>query len=117
MTSSNHGGITALEMIGASILVVLVVAGALVGPSLVFRPRTTCSAQNACINNLRMIDSAKEQWAMAQTESNGSCVVTSEVNQYLKGATTPSCPQGGTYTYNVIGTDPQCSITNPSHQF
>ncbi len=74
-----------------------------------FRARTM-SKRYACINNLRMIDSGKEQWAMANSKSDGSPVDIDGANQYIKGSTTPRCPQGGTYIYGNIGEDPQCSL-------
>ncbi len=75
------------------------------------------SKQNACINNLRQIDSAKEQSAMANNWSNGKAInpgspEENSVNQYIKGGG-PTCPDGGTYTYGPIGTLPVCS--NPEH--
>jgi hypothetical protein len=72
------------------------------------------TAPNGCINNLRMIDSAKESWALAKQKTNGEDVVTSEVNAYIRGNTTPVCPAGGTYSYNVVGSNPTCTITNPT---
>jgi hypothetical protein len=63
-----------------------------------------------CVNNLRQIDAAKEQWAMANSKTNGQAVVISEVNAYIKGNTTPRCPAGGRYTYNAVGVNPVCSM-------
>lgn len=68
------------------------------------------TAYYSCLNNLRMIDSAKEQWALANNKSTGAAVVTNEVNQYIKGARTPVCSGGGKYTYNVVGVNPVCSL-------
>ena len=65
---------------------------------------------NSCINNLRQIDSAKEQWALAKNKSSGDAVVDSEVDEYMKKV--PVCPGGGTYTYGAVGTDPACSLAN-----
>ena len=62
-----------------------------------------------CINNLRMIDSAKEQWALTVGATNGMSVVTNDVNRYLKGSVTPLCPMGGIYSYENIDTNPVCS--------
>ena len=31
----------------------------------------------------------------------------------VKGNRTPICPAGGTYTYNAMGADPECSV--PGH--
>lgn len=66
--------------------------------------------QQSCMNNLRIIDAGKEQWAMVSRKTNGQPVVISGVNEYIKGNTTPVCPEGGTYSYNVIGSNPNCSI-------
>jgi len=68
---------------------------------------TSCAM--SCVNNLRMIESGKEQWALANHKTNGDAVVGAEVNEYIKGNTTPTCPQGGAYRYNAIGADPECS--------
>lgn len=53
---------------------------------------------NACINNWRMIASAKERWAKDNGKTNGDEVVVAEVNRYIKGNTTPVCPGGGSYS-------------------
>ena len=65
---------------------------------------------SACVNNLRGIESGKEQWAMATQQRSGATVAIAEVNQYIKGNSTPVCPVGGTYTYAEVGRDPCCTI-------
>jgi len=73
--------------------------------------------QNRCINNLRMIDGAKQQaavehnWVDATEIASGS-ENESNVNVYIKGDGVPICPSGGTYTYNIVETDPDCNIPN-----
>jgi len=71
------------------------------------------SARNACINNLRQIDSGKEQAALANKWEDGTdCdnpTNKAVINQYIKGNTTPLCPDGGTYSYNLMGKNPTCS--------
>ena len=69
---------------------------------------------NACINNLRMIDAAKEQWALEQGKAAGSEVDVEAMKKYLRGGAMPACPNGGVYTINAIGTNPECSI--PGHR-
>jgi len=73
------------------------------------------SRKNACINNLRQIDTAKEQWAMEARLSDGSACADeqSEVVALIKGGA-PNCPGGGSYTYGPIGTQPGCSIDGHS---
>jgi Tfp pilus assembly protein PilE len=79
-------------------------------PSFV-KARTT-SQQNACINNLRQIDSGKEQSALAYKLTEGNTIADASVNEYLKNNVRPVCPAGGTYTYSAIGTNPACNIAN-----
>lgn len=75
-----------------------------------------------CINNLRQIDSAKEQAALERRWTNGKPIdmtavdgTKSNVNLYIKGVanTTNSltCPANGTYFYNAIGTSPTCDVS------
>lgn len=75
------------------------------------------SQQNACINNLRIIDGGKEQWAMAANKTDGDTSTTASVNDYIKGGS-PSCPAGGTYDYSFIGSAPTCNgVSVTSHNF
>jgi len=83
-----------------------------------FVKSSNTSQQNACINNLRQIDGGKEQAAMALHLSDTDTVASTSVDEYIKGSTSPTCPGGGVYDYKAIGTNPDCSITDPtSHNF
>lgn len=111
---SKKYGFTLVEIMIVVAIIGLLAAIAI--PSFV-KARNT-SQQNACINNLRQVDGAKEQWAMAEKKSNGTDVTTDDVNDYIKGDTTPTCPGGGDYDYNPIGSNPTCNISSPTqHQF
>jgi hypothetical protein len=73
---------------------------------------------NACINNLRQIDGAKEQWALENKKPAGTPVdkaAEQEINRYIKGGP-PKCPGGGTYTYNPVDTPPSCDLKDPFGQ-
>lgn len=97
------------------IMIVVAIIGLLAAiaiPSFV-KARNT-SRQNACINNLRMIDSAKEQWAMAANKNDGDTTTVTQVDRYIKGETTPKCPASGSYTYGNIGTNPGCNVKYPT---
>ncbi len=50
--------------------------------------------RNACINNLRQIEGAKEQWTLEHKKQPGDPVVESEVNQLIRHPVV--CPAGGT---------------------
>ena len=94
------------------IMIVVAIIGLLAAiavPSFV-KARNT-SQQNACINNLRMIDSGKEQAALAERWGDSTQAGTATVNLYIKGNTTPTCPAAGTYTYGYMNRSPICSFS------
>lgn len=68
--------------------------------------------RNACINNLRQIDGATEQWALENKKNVGTPVTVADINSYLKGGF-PVCIKGGKYTIGPVGTLPTC--TEPGH--
>ena len=67
----------------------------------------------ACINNLRLIDGAKQQWALERQKPRGALLTAADIAPYLKGNTLPVCPAGGVYTLNQVGMAPICNI--PGH--
>lgn len=68
---------------------------------------------NSCVNNLRQIDGAKDQWALEQGKSTGNACVMTDIVGYLKKE--PKCPVGSAaYTVNAIGTTPACASTAAS---
>jgi prepilin-type N-terminal cleavage/methylation domain-containing protein len=94
------------------IMIVVAIIGLLAAiaiPS--FMKARTTSQKNACIENIRQIEGGKEQWAMEANKKTGDDIVTTAVAAYIKGGVFPGCPASGTYTYNVVGTDVACSIT------
>ena len=69
----------------------------------------------ACIDNLRMIDGAKGQWALANHKTETDAPVWKDLvggTAYIK--TTPVCPKGGVYSINNMATLPTCTI--PRHE-
>ena len=78
--------------------------------------RSGSSPANTCINNLRQIDAAKDEWALERNAKLGDVVTTNDIKPYIKlnsyGNISP-CPSGGTYFLERIGSMPICSI--PGH--
>ena len=79
---------------------------ALVIPNFI-RARTT-SARNACVNNLRQLDGAKEQWRLENHKTTNDVPAWEDILPYLKDR--PACPQGGTYVLGRAGDLPRCSF-------
>lgn len=93
-----------------AILVLLGVGVALVAgmalPSFI-RARTT-PAMNGCVNNLRQLDGAKEQWRLENHKTTNDVPSWENLLPYLRQK--PSCPQGGTYILGRVGEPPRCSF-------
>jgi hypothetical protein len=71
---------------------------------------------NACINNLRLFDAAKQQWALENRKQSTDTPTMDDLKVYLgrgPNAEMPVCPDGGTYTIGTVGEKPTCS--NPTH--
>ena len=96
------------EIVASTLMMPVGMMAALAIPS--FTKARGTSQKNACINNLRMIDAAKEQWALANNKADGAAVNDQDIREYLRGQKLPTCPQGGTYTIDAVGLSPRCSI-------
>ena len=103
INTSRKAGFTLVEIMIVVAIIGLLAAIAI--PNFV-KARTTAQ-KNACINNLRQIDGAKEQWALEKKQAPGASVNQAEVDQYIKGGT-PKCPSGGAYTYANVDAPPTC---------
>ena len=69
--------------------------------------------RNACIENLKQIDAAKQQWMLVNNKTDVDVPTAQDLLPYLKGGSFPVCPSGGTYSINAVGLPPTCSI--PGH--
>jgi hypothetical protein len=69
--------------------------------------------RNTCINNLRQIDAAKQQWALEKNKKPVAIPTAQDLAPYFKDGILPVCPSGGAYTLNAVGELPACSV--PGH--
>lgn len=104
LNTSRKAGFTLVEIMIVVAIIGLLAAIAI--PNFV-RARTTAQT-NACVNNLRQIDGAKDQWALEVGKTTGDACAMGDITPYLREE--PFCPVGPTaYTVNVIGTTPACA--------
>ena len=94
------------------IMIVVLIIGILLAiavPNFI-RARESSRAKS-CQSNLKSINGAKEQWAMANKKTSADTPNQDDLygaDKYVK--TEPACPAGGTYAINAVGTEPSCSV-------
>jgi hypothetical protein len=110
------GGILAAILVGLFLIPLFV------------KDRPVTSSANTCINNLRNIDIAKNEWALINHKRTNDLPTWEDIKPYLKNdkpyfkfdskSNLPLCPSGGKYTIGKIGEPPTCSLgatVTPAH--
>ncbi len=95
------------------IMIVVAIIGLLAAIAIPNFVKARASSQrSACMANLKQIDGAKGTWALEQKKVTGDTVTDSDLfgsSAYIRDK--PLCPGGGTYTLDVVGTKPSCSLS------
>jgi prepilin-type N-terminal cleavage/methylation domain-containing protein len=121
-TKANRKGFTLVE-----IMIVVAIIGLLAAIAIPnFVKARTNSQTNACINNLRVIDAAVQQWALEKGKGPSDVPATdgSDIKGYLgrgSSGSLPYCPldtskaYNASYTVATVATAPTCQKDATNH--
>ncbi len=98
-----------LKQTGAFTLVEIMIVVAIIGLlAAIAIPNFVKARENAQLNsifnNLRIIEGAKDQWALENKKGTGQAVTLTDISDYMKGATVKTVV-GETYDPQSIGTN------------
>jgi type II secretory pathway pseudopilin PulG len=122
VSSAPFDSLTNRKMWCVEIMIVVAIIGLLAAIAIPnFLKARATSQQNACINNLRQIDAAKQQWALETGQGPSASPAGTDIQPYLgRGAagslTSVVCPLAspktfaGSYTMGNMSTTPVCAV-------
>jgi len=114
--ASKSTGISVLLAVVIAVAVIVPIVGLLAAIAIPnFIRARHASMSNACVSNLRMIQGAKETWALENKKLTTDQPNDSDLfgeTSYMRAK--PVCPAGGIYTIGTVGQKAACTV--PGHQ-
>ncbi|MFO1501674.1 MAG: prepilin-type N-terminal cleavage/methylation domain-containing protein [Verrucomicrobiota bacterium] len=107
--SAGVAGFTLVETMIVVAIVALLAAIAVPG----FTRARANAWRSSCLNNLRLIDNAKQQWALESRGDPDDLPTAPDLMPYLRKPSFPSCPGAGNYTIGKVSQIPGCD--QPRH--
>lgn len=94
---------------GLVVIPVIAILAAIAIPS--FVKSRDMAHQNVCVNNMRLIDVAKQEFSREKGLTASDPVSPVDLSALLDGGLgSCACPKGGSYTIGALGQDPECSV-------
>jgi hypothetical protein len=72
-----------------------------------------CGGANTCVNNLRFLDGAKQQWFLEEHKGTNDVPTMADLAPYMGNQVRnsyTSCPLGGVYSLGKVCESPTCNL-------